>query len=136
MHELTVIDEGRVAQVPAAAGDGTVRLAAAALQTALGWELKPQGLCKADRCIPVSTRPGLVNDAGIDLLAFADLLSRPIAIDSEERAAYLGASAEERTAQLSSLQAPDFTLPDVDGTLHSLSDYRGKKVLLVAYASW
>ena len=26
--------------------------------------------------------------------------------------------------------------PDLEGKLHSLSDHRGKKVLLVAYASW
>ena len=32
--------------------------------------------------------------------------------------------------------APDFTLPDLAGHMHSLSDYRGKKVLLIAYASW
>jgi peroxiredoxin len=35
-----------------------------------------------------------------------------------------------------SLEAPDFTLPDVSGTPHSLSDYRGKKVLLATWASW
>ncbi len=29
--------------------------------------------------------------------------------------------------------APDFTLPDQNGTLHSLSDYRGKKVILYFY---
>ena len=29
--------------------------------------------------------------------------------------------------------APDFTLPDQEGTLHSLSDYRGKKVILYFY---
>ena len=29
--------------------------------------------------------------------------------------------------------APDFTLPDQNGTLHSLSDYRGKKVVLYFY---
>ena len=32
--------------------------------------------------------------------------------------------------------APDFTLPDLDGKLHSLSDYRGKKVVLMSWASW
>lgn len=29
--------------------------------------------------------------------------------------------------------APDFTLPDQDGVNHSLSDYRGKKVILYFY---
>jgi peroxiredoxin len=27
-------------------------------------------------------------------------------------------------------------LPDLSGRMHALSDFRGKKVLLVAYASW
>jgi len=30
-------------------------------------------------------------------------------------------------------QAPDFTLPDQDGTLHTLSDYRGKTVVVYFY---
>ncbi len=31
------------------------------------------------------------------------------------------------------VQAPEFTLPDQNGKLHSLSDYRGKKVILYFY---
>lgn len=31
---------------------------------------------------------------------------------------------------------PDFCLPDLDGKLHRLSDYRGKKVFLFHFASW
>ncbi len=31
------------------------------------------------------------------------------------------------------LKAPDFTLPDQDGKMHSLSDYAGKKVILYFY---
>jgi hypothetical protein len=61
---------------------------------------------------------------------------RPLAVDHGERAAYLGVSATERAAQLASLQAPDFSLPDLAGRRHSLSEHRGRKVLLVAYASW
>ncbi|MGN1389634.1 MAG: thioredoxin-dependent thiol peroxidase [Bulleidia sp.] len=30
-------------------------------------------------------------------------------------------------------EAPDFTLPDQNGTMHRLSDYRGKKVILYFY---
>jgi hypothetical protein len=48
----------------------------------------------------------------------------------------LGESAQQRAAALASLEAPDFTLPDVNGRMHRLSDYRGKKVLLVTWASW
>jgi peroxiredoxin len=34
------------------------------------------------------------------------------------------------------MEAPDFTLPDLRGRLHSLRDQRGKKTLLIAWASW
>jgi len=40
------------------------------------------------------------------------------------------------------LESPDFSpvedvkLPDLHGRLHSLAEHRGKKVFLVAYASW
>jgi peroxiredoxin len=37
---------------------------------------------------------------------------------------------------MATLEAPDFTLPDLAGRMHTLSDHRGKKVLLIAYASW
>lgn len=135
-REFTLLDEGKVCTVAATISDNGVRLSPAVLREALGWELKPQGLCKDDRCVPVRGHADLVTQTGVDLAGFADLLSRPLAMDVEERVAYLGASAAERAAQLASLQAPDFTLPDLNGTLHSLSEYRGNKVLLVAYASW
>jgi peroxiredoxin len=37
---------------------------------------------------------------------------------------------------MQSLEAPDFTLPDLEGRPHALRDYRGKKVFLVSWASW
>jgi peroxiredoxin len=48
----------------------------------------------------------------------------------------LGDPADDRQARIESLEAPDFTLPDVEGNLHSLSDYRGQKVFLTTWASW
>jgi hypothetical protein len=33
-------------------------------------------------------------------------------------------------------QAPNFTLPDLNGTNHSLSQYQGKTILLAFFASW
>jgi len=73
---------------------------------------------------------------GVARATRAETSGRPVAIDRDERAAYLGVSAAERAKGLSSLEAPDFALPDLDGRLHSLSEHRGQKVLLVAYASW
>ena len=73
---------------------------------------------------------------GLERAQQAEAAGRPVAVDREERAAYLGISAAERAAALASRQAPDFTLPDLSGRPHSLSAQRGKKVLLVAYASW
>jgi len=37
---------------------------------------------------------------------------------------------------LTSAKAPDFALPDIDGTLHRLSDYLGQKVILYAWAPY
>ena len=71
-----------------------------------------------------------------DRVAAAEAAGRPVAIDTDEHAAYLGVSAEERGRRLASLDAPDFRLPDLAGRPHALSDHRGRKVFLVAYGSW
>lgn len=138
MHEqaFTIIDDGRPVEVPALIADGNVRLSAEGLTTALGWELTPEGLCGNGVCISMPPGSSLVNGDGIDLAELAAILDRPLALDLAEHAAYLGVSPRSRGEGLASLQAPDFALPDLEGRLHTLSDHRGKKVLLVAYASW
>lgn len=133
---FTIIDGQETHPVAAAIRGDSVRIPPNALRSALGWTLKPEGLCQGDACIPVRDRDALVDDDGIDLAGFADLMDRPLALDVEERAAVLGTSCAERRRDLTSLDAPDFTLPDLEGRLHSLSEHRGKKVLLIAYASW
>jgi hypothetical protein len=141
---FTVIDDGIEhtvdasldgGSVDASLDGGSVLLAREALAL-LGWELHPEGLCREGVCVPVPDDVTLERDGRIDLAALARVLDRPLAIDVEERAAYLGVSAGERQRALTSLVAPDFALPDLSGKPHRLSDHRGKKVLLVAYASW
>jgi hypothetical protein len=132
---FTLIDDGTVHDVDATISDGRVTLAPSALAT-IGWELHPEGLCREGLCVPVPADAALETSGGVDLVAFARLLDRPLALDVQERAGYLGVSAGERQRALKSLVAPDFTLPDLGGRPHRLSDHRGKKVLLVAYASW
>ena len=46
------------------------------------------------------------------------------------------ADEELALAALEGLMAPDFTLPDVDGTPRTLSQLRGRKVFLATWASW
>jgi len=133
---FTVIDEGRASEVEARVDGDAVRLSDAALRDGLGWEVKPEGLCKGGLCVPVRDRAALVHADGVDLAALAGILGRPLALDTAARAAFLGASAGERGAQLASGMAPDVTLPDLDGRPHALAGFRGKKVLLIAYASW
>lgn len=136
MPAFTIIDAGRATEVGALVDGKEVRVPAEAVPEALGWELTPRGLCRGDVCVPVTGRPGLVADGAVHLVALADLLGRPLALDVDECAAYFGASAAGQQRAVHSLQAPDFTLPDLDGHPHSLSAYRGAKVLLVAWASW
>jgi hypothetical protein len=132
---FTVIDVGKSTAIKAELREGRVLLAPEQLASATGWDYKPEGLCRGEVCVAVRD-PAIETGGLIDLEVVAATLRRPLALDVAESAAYLGESAAERGEQMSSMQAPDFTLPDLDGRTHSLSDYRGRKVLLVVYASW
>lgn len=133
---FTLIDGTRAVAVDAQAASGRVRLSPEALRTALGWEIHDGLLCNDATCVPVPPEAVLEHPDGVDLIELARVLDRPLAVDLEAGAALLGASAVERRRALHSLQAPDFTLPDLEGRMHSLAEQRGRKVLLVAYASW
>ena len=113
-----------------------VAIDAGALERALGWRLEAPGLCRGDVCIPIRDPAALEAPGGVDLAGFASALGRPLALDVDERMAWLGTPAPDRGARLARCEAPDFTLPDLAGRPHTLSDHRGKKVLLIAYASW
>jgi hypothetical protein len=118
-------------------GDG-LWLTAADLERASGWVIKPEGFCKGDVCIPIPPDRISHFEAGkyYNLAALAALLGQPIVADAAHRVWCIGAAAAERKRALTSLEAPDFELPDLEGRMHRLSDYRGKKVLLVSWASW
>jgi hypothetical protein len=136
MSTFTLIDGEQAVAVEARVSGDRVLLDPAALKDALGWEYHDGQLCSDAMCVPIADEAALLRDGAVDLAGFARALDRPLAIDVAERAACLGASARERGQALASQYAPDFTLPDLDGRPHTLSTYRGKKILLVAWASW
>lgn len=110
-------------------------LAPADLQSLLGWHVKEQTLCRDDRCLPLSFHPQLMQRDKVDLAALAALLQMPLAMDVAARVLSIGEAVEEQASALQA-EAPDFALPDLAGTVHRLSDYRGRKILLVTWASW
>ena len=107
-----------------------------------GFHLKPQGLCLDEICVPIA--PGgdarLVtgSDAAVRVNAaeLAQRLGQGLAHDEERRVWALGPVPATQRPFLERAQAPDFTLRDRSGREVALRDLRGKKVVLVVWASW
>lgn len=95
-----------------------------------GWQSKPEGLCRGERCVPFR---GDERDV-VELVAAAHALAMPLVHDVEHSLWALGAEAGGRA--LKSAIAPELELPDFRGGSFRLSSLRGTKVLLVAWASW
>mgnify|MGYP003345827249 FL=1 len=103
-------------------------------ETATGWTLKPEGMCRGDACVPLPASAVGANE--VDVAAFWTRLGGPVIASEQKDVWALGAPADERNAALEGLEAPDFTLPDIDGKPRRLSELRGKKVFLATWASW
>ncbi len=116
--------------------DSPREVRAETLTDLIGWTLKPEGLCRDERCVIVPDRSALESDDGVDLVAVVGLLDRPVAVDETAGLVAIGAERAQRRGALQDRRAPDFSLPDLDGTWHALSDHRSKKKLLVAFSSW
>lgn len=135
----TVIYRHHETDVPQAIAEGdALWLPPAALAELTGWELKPEGLCRDDICVPVpaNTAAQYVRGDAVNVVAFWQRLGRPVRHAADASVWVLGDAAADRSQALRSLEAPDFLLPDLSGKRHALSEQRGKKVLLWTWASW
>ena len=103
----------------------TAELSPAELKRRTGWEIKPEGACRGDLCVPLG------GEYSLPLLA--SRLGMPLIEDAGTGIRCLG---PESGLPLGSAVAPDFTLPDQFGEPFSLSSLRGRKVLLLAWAPW
>ena len=112
------------------------------LSRATRFVIKPQGVCREELCFPLpkNRKTEFVSKKGpttwFNVSAFAKLIKQPVVVDQKNGIWYFGARDAEQNGYLASLEAPNFILPDLNGKLHSLADFRGKKVLLVTWASW
>jgi hypothetical protein len=99
-----------------------------------GFELKPQGACREDICIPIA-RAMLRGDL-FNLTAFATRVGQKFIVDPSARVWSFGEIPVVQGAYVESRIAPDVEIPDRQGRPVRLSRFRGEKVLLVTWASW
>ncbi|MDH4076697.1 MAG: peroxiredoxin family protein [Acidimicrobiia bacterium] len=92
-----------------------------------GWEIKPEGACRGDVCVPLPD--------GFSLTGAAERLGMALV---EEPAHGLWAVGPESVTgrALVSAEAPELELADLDGRTWRLSSLRGQKVVLVAWAPY
>ena len=127
---LTVITDDGTREVEGA------HVSRAELLELTGWDLKPEGLCKGDVCVPTRGRPEAEVDGVVNLAVVADLLGQPFVLDEEKAVAVLGTSVATRSQQLSEANIHDLVLRDFDGKEISWSSIGRKKKVFVAWASW
>ena len=152
---ITIVHEQRVTTHPPVCdtdtdtdtdtnGDaGALWLEAPGIEAATGWQWKPEGLCQGDICMPLppAARARWVRELpgqppALNLAAMWRYSGQPVVHDQAGQTWVLGTGAAQRRAALETLEAPDFTLPDLTGAPHRLADYRGRKVFLATWASW
>ena len=139
----TLIYDGIATEVSAAPETSSdLWITTSDLARATRFVIKPQGVCRDELCfpLPANRKAEFVSKKGattwFNLSNFARLIKQSFVTDQKNNVWYFGVRAEEQNAYLASLEAPNFTLPDLNGKPHSLADFRGKKVLLVTWASW
>ena len=139
---VTVLTETSATELDAGPGESDYNnelwLSSTDTASITGWSMKSEGFCKGDVCVPTppEKEDRFVRGDSINVSAFWELMGKPAIRSADPDVWLLGEGASPRNDGLLSLQAPDFTLPDLDGNLHSLCDYRGKHILLITWASW
>ena len=118
--------------------DESLWLTREAFERITGSTLSDEGLCEGETCTPLGSdaRARCIDGDAVDAAALWRSLDRPLLSDRSRTLWVLGDGAREREQRLVSGVAPDFELPDLDGTLHRLSDHRGKKVFLTTWSGW
>ena len=96
-------------------------------QAGTGWEIKPEGACKGEVCVPL---PG-----GFDLARTTERLGMAMVHDEQHGLWAIGPESISAHA-LVTAQAPELVLDDIDGNEFRLSSLRGQKVVLVAWAPY
>jgi hypothetical protein len=106
----------------------TAAIDATAFAAGTGWEIKPEGACRAELCVPLAR-------GAFDALGAAERLGMAVVHDAEAGLWALGPESLDGRA-LATATAPDLVLSDLEGSPFRLSSLRGQKVVLVAWAPY
>jgi hypothetical protein len=93
-----------------------------------GWQIKPEGACKGELCVPLDR-------SGFDAARTAERLGMALVHDEDAALWALGPETLGERA-LVTAEAPELVLDDLDGNEFRLSSLRGQKVVLVAWAPY
>ena len=105
----------------------TLDITPEAFEAATGWQIKPEGACKGEVCVPLPE--------GWSASHAAERLGMAVVDDDTTGLVAIGPESLSGRA-LVTAQAPEVVLPDLDGNEFRLSSLRGKKVVLVAWAPY
>ncbi len=100
-----------------------------------GWVVKPEGACKGEVCVPLP-EDAWMGDDRLDVEVLSGRLGMPLVRHEDTDLWALGPETAVTGRALTTVVAPDLTLPDAAGATFRLSSLRGQKVVLVAWASW
>ncbi len=106
----------------------TLDIDAATFRVGTGWEIKPEGACKGEVCVPLG-------GGDFDVRTAAERLGMAVVSDDATGRIAIGPESLGGRA-LTTAVAPDVVLPDLDGNEVRLSDHRGEKVIIVAWAPY
>ncbi len=105
-----------------------------------GFEPKPEGFCSADICIPIPKSEDWVrtenDERYFSVTRFAEKIDQAVVVDAERHVWGFGSVPLLQRTLFTEAMAPDFALEDRQGNVVRLSDFRGKKVLVLTWASW
>jgi hypothetical protein len=135
---VTILYQGRTITLTDARTDHGLLIQAQDLYRVNGFELKPEGACYQDLCIPLNDALLIEQDdrQWFNLTAFADLLGQPYVADAEANVWSFAEIPAKRQNMMVNAMAPDFEVTDRQGNVVRMTDLKGKKALIVTWSSW